>query len=227
MWLLTVEAPRRLFSPGPSGNRQGGVPAQWSIIPQPHHGSDRMADIPDRLALIRAFAPILRELHGTLVGDHECALHGGPSGPGGQQAPGRQPTPKPHRPDPDRRSVIRPRSPRPRTDFSTAVDMTYAALSPDVDRILTVEHGWTADQYERWLIRSLELLLCHEVHGSAPPPAEAPGHDSQPIAGITPSCWSMPRTSTTPQASTTLSPSNRLMPMTSTATFLPLAGIPM
>lgn len=53
----------------------------------------------------------------------------------------------------------------PGLDFSTAVDMTYAALSPDVHRILTVERGWTADQYERWLVRSLELLLCRDVQG--------------------------------------------------------------
>lgn len=43
--------------------------------------------------------------------------------------------------------------------FSDAVDMTYVALSPDVHRILTVERGWTADQYEQWLVRSLGLLL--------------------------------------------------------------------
>ena len=34
-----------------------------------------------------------------------------------------------------------------------------AAFSPDVHYILTVERGWTAEQYERWLIRSLGVLL--------------------------------------------------------------------
>jgi hypothetical protein len=40
-----------------------------------------------------------------------------------------------------------------------AVDMTYLALSPDAYRILTVDRGWSADQYERWLVRSLGLVL--------------------------------------------------------------------
>jgi AcrR family transcriptional regulator len=47
----------------------------------------------------------------------------------------------------------------PDLEFSTAVDMTYLSLSPDVHRILTAERGWTADQYEQWLIRSLGLFL--------------------------------------------------------------------
>ena len=44
-------------------------------------------------------------------------------------------------------------------ELSDAVDMTYVAFSPDVHRILTVERGWTPDQYEKWLTRSLGLLL--------------------------------------------------------------------
>ena len=51
----------------------------------------------------------------------------------------------------------------PDLEFSDAVDMTYLSLSPDVHRILTVERGWTADQYEQWLIRSLGLLLRPEL----------------------------------------------------------------
>jgi len=47
----------------------------------------------------------------------------------------------------------------PGLGFSEAADITYAALSPDVHRILTVECGWTAEQYEQWLIRSLRALL--------------------------------------------------------------------
>ncbi|HET7311177.1 MAG TPA: helix-turn-helix domain-containing protein [Mycobacteriales bacterium] len=42
---------------------------------------------------------------------------------------------------------------------SEAIDMTYALMSPDVHRTLTVDRGWTADQYEHWLARSLQLLL--------------------------------------------------------------------
>jgi AcrR family transcriptional regulator len=51
----------------------------------------------------------------------------------------------------------------PELEFSKAVDITYVALSPDVHRILTVECGWTADQYEQWLIRSLRALLRREL----------------------------------------------------------------
>jgi len=51
----------------------------------------------------------------------------------------------------------------PDLEFSNAVDMTYLSLSPDVHRILTVERGWTADEYEQWLIRSLGLLLRPEL----------------------------------------------------------------
>lgn len=42
---------------------------------------------------------------------------------------------------------------------SDAEDITYAALSPEVHRILTIERRWTADQYERWLTRALGSLL--------------------------------------------------------------------
>ena len=51
----------------------------------------------------------------------------------------------------------------PELEFSKAVDIAYVALSPDVHRILTVECGWTADQYEQWLIRSLRALLRREL----------------------------------------------------------------
>jgi AcrR family transcriptional regulator len=47
----------------------------------------------------------------------------------------------------------------PDLEFSEAVDTTYAAFSPEVHHILTVERGWTAEQYERWLVRSLGALL--------------------------------------------------------------------
>ena len=56
----------------------------------------------------------------------------------------------------------------PDLEFSEAVDFTYAALSPEVHHILTVERGWTAGQYEQWLVRSLGALLRRE-----------PGNDDQ------------------------------------------------
>jgi hypothetical protein len=50
----------------------------------------------------------------------------------------------------------------PELEYSEAADIAYAVLSPDVHRILTTERGWTAAQYEQWLIRSLGLLLRRE-----------------------------------------------------------------
>jgi hypothetical protein len=50
----------------------------------------------------------------------------------------------------------------PELEYSDAADIAYTALSPDVHRILTTERGWTAAQYEQWLIRSLGLLLRRE-----------------------------------------------------------------
>ena len=51
----------------------------------------------------------------------------------------------------------------PELEFSEAVDITYVAPSPDVHRILTVECGWTAEQYQQWLARSLRALLRPEL----------------------------------------------------------------
>jgi AcrR family transcriptional regulator len=50
----------------------------------------------------------------------------------------------------------------PDLEFSEAADITYAVLSPEVHHILTVERGWTAGQYEQWLVRSLGALLRRE-----------------------------------------------------------------
>ena len=47
----------------------------------------------------------------------------------------------------------------PGLDKTEAADIVYALLSPDVHRILTVERGWPADRYERWIARSLSALL--------------------------------------------------------------------
>jgi AcrR family transcriptional regulator len=55
----------------------------------------------------------------------------------------------------------------PELELSDAIDMTYVALSPDVHRILAVERGWTADQYQQWLTRSLGLLLRPELRAAS------------------------------------------------------------
>ena len=47
----------------------------------------------------------------------------------------------------------------PDLSLSDAEDITYAALSPEVHRMLTIERRWTAEQYERWLARALSSLL--------------------------------------------------------------------
>jgi AcrR family transcriptional regulator len=50
----------------------------------------------------------------------------------------------------------------PELQFSDAADIAYAVLSPDMHRILTTERGWTPEQYQQWLVRSLGLLLRSE-----------------------------------------------------------------
>jgi TetR/AcrR family transcriptional regulator, regulator of autoinduction and epiphytic fitness len=47
----------------------------------------------------------------------------------------------------------------PGIDRAEAADFVYGLLSPDVHRILTVERGWPADRYERWIARSVATLL--------------------------------------------------------------------
>jgi AcrR family transcriptional regulator len=47
----------------------------------------------------------------------------------------------------------------PGLDTAEAADIVYAVMSPDVHWILTVERGWPADRYERWIARSLGALL--------------------------------------------------------------------
>src|SRR5579859_1976282 len=47
----------------------------------------------------------------------------------------------------------------PALSVADAQDIAYAALSPEVHRILTIERRWSADQYERWLTRVLTSLL--------------------------------------------------------------------
>jgi AcrR family transcriptional regulator len=65
----------------------------------------------------------------------------------------------------------------PDLDLAEATDIAYAILSPDVHRILTAERGWTGDQYQRWLTRSLGSLLRH------PPAQETPAGRATAPAG--------------------------------------------
>ena len=64
----------------------------------------------------------------------------------------------------------------PGLDKTEAADVAYALLSPEVHRILTVERGWPADRYERWIARSLSTLLpagvIHQLIRDACPPGD-------------------------------------------------------
>ena len=51
----------------------------------------------------------------------------------------------------------------PDLDPAQAADMVYAYMSPDVHRILTIERGWTSQDYESWAVRCLRSLLRHEA----------------------------------------------------------------
>ena len=42
---------------------------------------------------------------------------------------------------------------------SEAADVVYLLLSPDTYRILTVERGWSPEQYEAWLARTMSRTL--------------------------------------------------------------------
>jgi TetR/AcrR family transcriptional regulator, regulator of autoinduction and epiphytic fitness len=70
----------------------------------------------------------------------------------------------------------------PGIDKAEAADITYALLSPEMHRILTVERGWPADRYERWIARSLATLL---PAGQRPPanPASKPPEQGNPASG--------------------------------------------
>lgn len=51
---------------------------------------------------------------------------------------------------------------------------TYAALAnPDLFLLLTGQHGWTADQYEHWLVDTLARLLLPEPEEKGVAPARA------------------------------------------------------
>lgn len=47
----------------------------------------------------------------------------------------------------------------PRLDPAEACDFVYLLWSPDTHRTLTVDRGWTPQQYEAWLARALRRTL--------------------------------------------------------------------
>lgn len=51
----------------------------------------------------------------------------------------------------------------PDLDPAKAADMVYAFMAPDVHRILTIERGWTSQDYQSWAIRCLRSLLRPEA----------------------------------------------------------------
>jgi AcrR family transcriptional regulator len=63
----------------------------------------------------------------------------------------------------------------PGLDKTEAADIVYALLSPEMHRILTVERGWPADRYERWIARSLSTLLPAGQRPAANPASRSPG----------------------------------------------------
>ena len=54
----------------------------------------------------------------------------------------------------------------PDLDPQEAADTVYALMSPDLHRVLTIERGWDADRYERWLARSLQSLTRSSNEGA-------------------------------------------------------------
>ena len=47
----------------------------------------------------------------------------------------------------------------PELSKAEATDIVYVLWSPEVHRILTIERGWSADHYQRWLARSMRALV--------------------------------------------------------------------
>ena len=57
------------------------------------------------------------------------------------------------------RALARRKALRPGLTQKEAADIVYAVMSPEVYRILTVERGWTEDDYEAWLAHTLHTQL--------------------------------------------------------------------
>lgn len=54
---------------------------------------------------------------------------------------------------------------RPRLGASKAADIAWTLTSAEVHRLLTVDREWSKEQYEAWLVESLDLLLLAETRG--------------------------------------------------------------
>jgi AcrR family transcriptional regulator len=52
----------------------------------------------------------------------------------------------------------------PELDPAKTADMVYALMAPDVHRILTIERGWTTQEYESWVVWCLRSLLPPDQH---------------------------------------------------------------
>jgi hypothetical protein len=48
-------------------------------------------------------------------------------------------------------------------DLETAADILYALGSPETYRLLVVDRGWSASQFERWYGQTLERLLLDRI----------------------------------------------------------------
>jgi len=53
-------------------------------------------------------------------------------------------------------------------DLHQATDIIYMLMSPEVHRILTVERGWSGDEYQRWLARALRAMLLGDAAPAKP-----------------------------------------------------------
>jgi hypothetical protein len=60
----------------------------------------------------------------------------------------------------------------PSLDPSEAADFVYLLWSPDAHRILTVERGWTPEQYEAWLAHAARRTLL-ALDAKSPPSGAA------------------------------------------------------
>jgi AcrR family transcriptional regulator len=56
-------------------------------------------------------------------------------------------------------ALVERRALDPHLTPSKAADMVYAFMSPEVHRILTVERGWSTEDYGFWAVRCLRSLL--------------------------------------------------------------------
>jgi AcrR family transcriptional regulator len=59
-----------------------------------------------------------------------------------------------------------------------AEDIVYTCLSFEVARILTVERGWSAEQYEAWISRSLRSVLRPDRHRRGPSRTKRQGKEA-------------------------------------------------